>query len=38
MTRFLALLRYGSAAGYLTAHGADSSLPRRLQEALLVSI
>ena len=38
MPRFLALLRqeYGSAAGYLEAHGADNSLPPRLQEALLV--
>jgi protein-tyrosine phosphatase len=38
MTRFLALIRrdYGSAAGYLAAHGADSSLPQRLEEALLV--
>jgi len=38
MTRFLALLRreFGSVAGYLTAHGADSSLPQRLEEALLV--
>jgi Tyrosine phosphatase family len=38
MARFLALLRreYGSAAGYLTAHGADHSLPQRLGEALLV--
>ena len=34
----LALIRreYGSAAGYLEARGADSSLPRRLEEALLV--
>ena len=39
MARFLALLRreYGSAAGYLEVHGADDSLPQRLQEALLVS-
>jgi protein-tyrosine phosphatase len=38
IARFLALLRreYGSAAGYLEAHGADNSLPRRLEEALLV--
>jgi protein-tyrosine phosphatase len=38
MARFLALLRrdYGSAVGYLKAQGADASLPRRLQEALLV--
>jgi len=38
MARFLALLRheYGSAAGYLTAQGADTSLPRRLEEALLI--
>jgi protein-tyrosine phosphatase len=38
MARFLALLRqeYGSAAGYLKAQGADHSLPRRLEEALLV--
>ena len=38
MTRFLALLRreYGSVAGYLEAHGADNSLPQRLEEALLV--
>jgi hypothetical protein len=38
MPHFLALLRreYGSAAGYLEAHGADNSLPPRLQEALLV--
>ena len=38
MTRFLALLRreYGSVAGYLEAHGADTSLPQRLEEALLV--
>lgn len=38
MGRFLALLRqeYGSAAGYLKAQGADHSLPRRLEEALLV--
>ena len=38
MARFLALLRgeYGSVAGYLEAHGADSSLPQRLKEALLV--
>ena len=38
MTRFLALLRreYGSVAGYLEAQGADSSLPRRLEEALLI--
>jgi protein-tyrosine phosphatase len=38
IARFLALLRreYGSAAGYLKAQGADNSLPRRLQEALLV--
>ena len=37
MARFLALLRreYGSAAGYLKAQGADDSLPRRLEEALL---
>jgi hypothetical protein len=27
----------GSASGYLEAQGADRSLPRRLQEALLVS-
>jgi protein tyrosine/serine phosphatase len=39
MVRFLALLRreYGSAAGYLVAHGADRSLPRRLEEALLAA-
>jgi protein-tyrosine phosphatase len=38
MARFLALIRreYGSAAGYLEAHGADSSLAQRLEEALLV--
>jgi protein-tyrosine phosphatase len=38
MARFLALLRreYGSAAGYLEAQGGDTSLPRRLEEALLV--
>jgi protein-tyrosine phosphatase len=38
MARFLALLRreYGSAAGYLKAHGADNSLPQRLEEGLLV--
>jgi len=38
MARFLALLRreYGSAAGYLEAQGADDSLPRRLEEAVLV--
>jgi len=38
MVRFLALLRreYGSAAGYLEAQRADASLPRRLEEALLV--
>ena len=38
MVRFLALIRrdYGSAAGYLEAHGADTSLPQRLEEALLV--
>ena len=38
MARFLALLRreYGSVAGYLEAQGADNSLPRRLEEALLV--
>ena len=38
MVRFLALLRreYGSAAGYLEAHGVDNSLPQRLEEALLV--
>ena len=38
MVRFLALLRreYGSAAGYLKAHGADHSLPQRLEEAVLV--
>jgi len=38
MTRFLELLRreYGSAAGYLEAQGADRSLPRRLEEALLI--
>jgi len=38
MARFLALLRreYGSAAGYLEAQGADTSLPQRLEEALLV--
>jgi protein-tyrosine phosphatase len=36
MVRFLALVRreYGSVAGYLEAQGADSSLPRRLEEAL----
>jgi protein-tyrosine phosphatase len=38
MARFLALLRreYGSAVGYLEAHGADHSLPGRLEAALLV--
>lgn len=38
MARFLALLRgeYGSVAGYLEAQGADTSLPRRLEEALFV--
>jgi protein tyrosine/serine phosphatase len=38
MVRFLALVRreYGSVAGYLEAQGADSSLPRRLEEAVLV--
>jgi len=38
MARFLALLRreYGSAAGYLEAQGADDSLLRRLEEAVLV--
>ena len=38
MTRFLALVRgeYGSVAGYLEAQGADTSLPRRLEEALFV--
>jgi protein tyrosine/serine phosphatase len=38
MARFLVLLRreYGSAAGYLEAQGAGNSLPRRLEEALLV--
>jgi len=38
MARFLLLLRreYGSAAGYLKAQGVDSSLSRRLEEALLV--
>jgi protein-tyrosine phosphatase len=38
MVRFLALLRreYGSVTGYLEAQGASSSLPRRLEEALLV--
>jgi protein tyrosine/serine phosphatase len=38
MPRFLALLRreYGSAAGYLEAHGADNSLPQRLEEAVLI--
>jgi protein-tyrosine phosphatase len=38
MARFLSLLRreYGSVAGYLEAQGADNSLPRRLEEALLV--
>lgn len=38
MAGFLALLRreYGSTAGYLEAQGADRSLPRRLEEALLV--
>jgi protein-tyrosine phosphatase len=39
MTVFLSLFRreYGSAHGYLTAHGADSSLVDRLKAALLVS-
>jgi protein-tyrosine phosphatase len=38
MARLLALLRreYGSVAGYLEAQGADDSLPRRLEQALLV--
>lgn len=38
MARFLALLRreYGSAAGYLKSQGADTSLARRLKDALLV--
>jgi hypothetical protein len=38
MARFLALLRreYGSAAGYLKAHGGDDSLPQRLEAVLLV--
>jgi hypothetical protein len=38
MALFLAALRrgYGSAEGYLAAHGADASLTRRLKEALLV--
>jgi len=38
ITRFLVLLRreHGSVAGYLEAQGADRSLPRRLEEALLV--
>jgi protein-tyrosine phosphatase len=37
MVRFLARLRrdHGSAANFLRAHGADSSLPRRLEEAVL---
>jgi protein-tyrosine phosphatase len=39
MARFLALLcrEYGSAAGYLEAQGAASSLRQRLEEALLVT-
>jgi hypothetical protein len=38
MSLFLAALRreYGSAQGYLMAHGAESSLCDRLKQALLV--
>jgi protein-tyrosine phosphatase len=37
MANLLSLLRreYGSAAGYLQAQGADKSLPRRLEDAVL---